>query len=290
MIIGLGKKLKNVRTVLVNDVNDVIICQDILNKDKRDYYTLIRVHDSKKIKDILESIYNSDGTYNMPKNLFCGIFVEVDTLNILMKYKEPRKLFLYLKSCMNSDYIEHTVIKSFIFECLALDVNYPILDLMLNKENINIDEDNNIFFNGFLDFSKFNKDADEQTCVKKCCDLINDILLVNEELSNKSKVKAINLFKKKKRNNDYNKMIDLYNDFKIKEKKYKKEKDTFFNIIKSKIIYIYKNKLWKILTVTGSTIIVFAAIFFICSLFKLNLPFTKYRGMDIIGTINMTEK
>lgn len=288
MIIGLGKNLKNIRTVLTNDINDIIVCQDVLNENQQDYYTLIRIHDSQTIKDVLEAVYNNDGTYNLPQNLFYGIFTEMDTLNILMKYQEPRKLFSYLKSYMNSDYVEHAIIKSFLFECLALDVNYPILDLMLNKDNINLDKNNNVFFNVFLDFSKFNKNIDEEICVRKCCDLISDMLLVNEELSNKSRVKAINLFKKKKRNNAYNKMIDLYNDFKIKEKRYRKEKDNFFNIIKAKAIYIYENKLGKILAITGSTVIVIAVTFLICNLFKLDLPFSKYRGMDIIGTINMT--
>ena len=290
MIVGAGKKLKKVRTILSNDVNDIFVCQNVEDKKDTSYYTLIRVHNDKVIKDILEIIYDEDGTCNLPKSLFCGLFVEVDTLNILMKYEEPRKLFSYLKSYMNNDYSQHTIIKNFLYKCLLLDVTYPILNLILDKDNINLDDNMDVFFNCFLDFSKFNKEVTEGQCVRKCCDLIYDMLMVNEELTEKSKVKAVNLFVKKKRNNDYRKMIELYNDFKIKENKYKNSDSNILENIKDSAQVIYQKRFKRWVFSIGVILIVSAMIIFVCNLFQLDLPFTRYQGMNVIGTVNMGEK
>ncbi|MBP0979343.1 MAG: hypothetical protein J6C55_01700 [Oscillospiraceae bacterium] len=293
MIVGAGKKLEKIRTVLSNDVNDIYICKNILDKNDTGFYTLVRIHNTNVIKEVLEAIYKNNKDYesnNLPKSLFCDIFVEVDTLNILIKYFEPRKLFLYLKSYMTTDYDQHVIIKNFLYQCLALDVDYRILNLILDKNNINLNEDLSVFFNGFLDFSKFDKSADEKLCVQKCCDLINDILVSNEELTEKSQVKSINLFIKKKRNNAYKKMIDLYNDFKIKETKYKKNKESIFENIKSYFLEISQDKLKKIIFSIGLVLIILALIILVCDLFRLDLPFKKYQGMNTIGTVNMGER
>lgn len=290
MIIGAGKKLKKIRTVLSNDINDIYICQNINDITDNNYYTLIRIYDADIIKDVLEIIYDENGNYTLPSSLFYDLFVEVDTLNIVMKYFEPRKLFSYLKSYMNNDYEQHKIIQNFLYQCLTLDVKYPILDLILDKDNVNLDDQLNVFFNGFLDFSKFDKNVTEEKCVRKCSDLIDDILMSNEELTNNSGVKSINLFIMKKRNNNYEKMIDLYNDFKIKEDKYKDGKGSLFDRIKEIFEDILENKLKKIIFVGGLIIIILALIIFICNLFKIDLPFTGYKGMEHIGTINMGEK
>ena len=290
MIIGLGKRLEYVRTILSNSINDIIVCQDMLQVNSKEYYTLIRVFDDNKIKDILESIYDVEGACKLPSELFVGIFVSADTLNILMKYKEPRKLFSYLKSDMRSDYSQHMIIKNFLFECLKIDTPYSILNLMLDSRNINLTADNQIFFNGFLDFNNFDKNATEEQCVKKCSNLINDILLSDELLTQKSDVKSIKLFKKKRRNDNYDKFIQLYNDFKIEETIYNKDREGLFNRFKEKIKYLYESRIWKLTAICGSILIAFSLILFICNLFNLDLPFTKYKGMNIIGTVNMTER
>ena len=53
---------------------------------------------------------------------------------------------------------------------------------------------------------------------------------------------------------------------------------------------ILENKLKKIIFIVGLIIIILASIIFICNLFKIDLPFTGYKGMEHIGTINMGEK
>ena len=286
MIVGAGRKLKRIRTVLSNDVNEIFVCQDVSDENSLQNYILIRISDSSVIKNVLETIYDNDGNCKLPQNLFCDLFVEVDKLNILMKYHEPQKMFSYLKSYIVTDYAEHMVIKNFLYKCLLLDVPYPILDLMLEKDNINIDQDWNIWFNCFLDFSKFDKNITQAQCVKKCCDLINDILMVNESLTEKSQVKSINLFIKKRRNNAYSKIIELYNDFKIKEKNYKNNKENIFKKITTKTSEIIKYKLVKILVVVGAVLIFVAIIVLICNLLKIDLPFSKYNGLNIIGTVD----
>lgn len=295
MIVGSGKNLEKVGTILSNNINSIFVCKDkdAVNKNNIEYYTLIKIHDANVIKDVLEVIYKKDKnniSYNLPQSLFCDIFVEIDTLNILMKYREPQKLFLYLKSYMTTEYSQHMIIKNFIYQCLSLDIDYKILDLMLDKDNINLNKDYSVFFNGFLDFSKFNKNADERVCVKKCCDLISNILESDDELTNKSKVKSINLFIKKQRNNSYNKLIDLYNDFKIKETRYKTNKESFWVSIRSYFDEVIKYRLKKILVRSGLILIVLALTILICDLFRLDLPFAKYQGLNVIGTVNMGER
>lgn len=288
MIVGAGKKLKIIREVLNNSVNKIYICENIGNKYDNEYYTLIRIHDDNVIKDVLKIVYDKDGNVKLPEDMFKGLFVDVDTLNILMTYKEPRKIFLYLKSYMTSEYSQYIIIKNMLYQCLALRVEYPLLYLFLDAENINLDEDFNIFFNGFLNFEKLNSDIDEKKCVQKCCEIIDEILNSNLELTNKSHVKAINLFIKKKRNNVYKRIIDIYNDFKIQEKKYKQTQSSMLETIKLNIQNIFKNNFKLIVAYIGPVFIILAAIMFFCNLFKMDLPFTKYKGLNMIGTVNMS--
>ncbi len=290
MNVEVGKKLKKIRTVLSNEVNEIFVCQDVSENNDIKYYTLISIGDQSVIKSVLQTIYDGDGNCKLPQSLFCGLFVEIDKLNILMRYQEPQKLFSYLKSYIVTDYVEHVVIKNLLYECLAIDVDYPILYLMLDKDNINIDKDFNVSFNGFLDFSKFDKNVNEKQCVKECCDLINDILMVNEHLTEKSRVKSINLFIKKKRHDTYNKIIELYNDFKLKENQYRNDQENILEKILDKIKYVFRHRLKNILVSLGGVLIFVAAVVFVCDLFKMDLPFSKYQGLNIIGTVNFKEK
>ena len=289
MIVGAGKKLKIVREVLNNNVNKIYICENIGDRYDNEYYTLIRIYDDNVIKDVLKVVYDKDGKIKLPDDIFKGLFVDVDTLNILITYKEPRKIFLYLKSYMTSEYSQYIIIKNMLYQCLALRVEYPLLYLFLNAENINLDEDFNIFFNGFLNFEKFNVDIDEKKCVQKCCEIIDGILNSNQELANKSHVKAINLFIKKKRNNVYKRIIDIYNDFKIQEKKYKQTQNNILETIKLNIQNIFTSNFKLIIACVGSILIILAAVMFFCNLLKMDLPFAKYKGLNIIGTVNMSQ-
>ena len=289
MSVGAGKKLKIVREVLNNNVNKIYICENIGDKYDNEYYTLIRIYDDNVIKDLLKVVYDKDGKIKLPDDIFKGLFVDVDTLNILITYKEPRKIFLYLKSYMTSEYSQYIIIKNMLYQCLALRVEYPLLYLFLNAENINLDEDFNIFFNGFLNFEKFNVDIDEKKCVQKCCEIIDEILNSNQELANKSHVKAINLFIKKKRNNVYKRIIDIYNDFKIQEKKYKQTQNNILETIKFNIQNVFTRNFKLIIAYVGSILIILAAVMFLCNLLKMDLPFTKYKGLNIIGTVNMSQ-
>lgn len=290
MINGLGKELNEVRKVISNEVNEVVICKDMAENSNHEYYTLIRIHDSDKIKDVLEVVYKEDGSCNFPQHLFCGIFVDVDVLNILLYYREPRKLFSYLKSEMKSEYIQQLIIQNFLLECFSLNITNTMLNLFLEEDNINIDGEHNVYFDGFIDFAKLDKNISEQICVKKCSNIINDIILSNEQLSDNSSVKSIGLFRKKRRNNHYTKLIQLYNDFKIKERVYRDRSRSIWARIIASAKELYKEKFEKIVAVLGTIVIVTAIGLVLSNLFNLKMPFTKYKGLNTIGIVNMMER
>lgn len=290
MLIGTDKQFQVIRNVISNDINDVFVCKDISNENIHNYFTLIKIYNSDVIKGILEVIYDDNKNCILPNDLFRDVFIDVDNLNILFNYSIPNVIFSYLDAYMIDDYSQHTIIKNFIYQCLALDTCFPILDLFLDEKNINLDQNLNVFFNGFLDFANFDKNANEKKCARKCSDIINRILLSNEILTRKSSVKSISLFLKKRHNKNYNKIIDIYNDFKLKENKYNANHTFSLETLKSYLFNIISDKLTSFFTSTALIIILVALIIFISNLFNMDLPFFKYNGMNVIGNVDMSKK
>ena len=163
MFPALEMELEIVRTVLHNEVNEVYVCKD-LKKNTGVFYTLISIRDTKFRKIMAEKL-NTERLF-FSNNDFIGSFIYADRLNLVFRYYHENLLSLlggvYLaefKECKESAL---RLVAAYA-QCGA-DAELGML--LLQDRNINITKEGEVYFNYFLDFSKFRKEGTERNDLK----------------------------------------------------------------------------------------------------------------------------
>lgn len=158
MFVALNMELEIVRTVLNNEINDIYVCTDLKNGTGV-FYTMISIKSANFRKLIAERMQTS-GLFFGNKD-YIGSFVFVNQLNLVFRYYHENLLSMmgsvYLYSFPECKEAAQGLIAAFAESGVYGEAG----NLLLDDRNINVTKTGEIQLNYFLDFSKWEENADE---------------------------------------------------------------------------------------------------------------------------------
>ena len=219
--------------------------------------------------------------------MFVGNSVNKEEVLLVFRYLPERKLFSYLKSESRSAADTIETVKDLIISYFAFKAAPPIIDLLIDENNINVRPDGSIYFGTILDFENINFELKETDCSKKMIDIINKMLLEFSITENGqyANTKSIMLFLKKYRNNTYSSLVEVYNDFKLDDAKSQLKANWFRRMIDKEKLF----KLGKRILIITAVCMIYIFIRWLLEKSTLMIGF-KNNNLDLIGTVNMTEE
>ena len=176
MFPALEMELEIVRTVLHNEVNDVYVCRD-LKKSTGVFYTMVSIRDTQYRKIMAEKL-NTERLF-FSNNDFVGSFIYESCLNLVFRYYQESLLSL-LGGVYLAEFAECKRCALQLTAAYAQSGADPELGmLILQDRNINITKDGEIYFNYFLDFSKYQRVGTENNDLKRLSEKIFEVLELN---------------------------------------------------------------------------------------------------------------
>ncbi len=176
MFPALDMELEIVRTVLHNEVNDVYVCKD-LKKNTGVFYTMISIRDTKYRKIMAEKL-NTERLF-FSNNDFIGSFIYESCLNLVFRYYQESLLSLlggvYLVTFAECKKSALQLVAAYAESGADAELGM----LILQDQNTNITKDGEVYFNYFLDFSKFQKEGTEKNDLKLLAEKVFEILELN---------------------------------------------------------------------------------------------------------------
>ena len=176
MFPALDMELEIVRTVLSNEVNDIYVCKD-LKQTIGTFYTMISIRDTKCRKIMAEKL-NTERLF-FSNNDFVGSFIYENCLNLVFRYYHENLLSLlggvYLETFAECKRSALQLAAAYAQSSADAELGM----LILQDQNINITQEGEIYFNYFLDFSKFQKEGTEKNDLKLMAEKVFEILALN---------------------------------------------------------------------------------------------------------------
>jgi len=286
--------LHSVRSILKNEVNDVVICQD-QDSPARPYYTLVAVKDRDTAKTLL-SIFESQPRDAFEPDesrspAFIKCFSHKEQLCYLFEYNEERNLDAFCEGQITSQVIRERICINIVLSCLSSPLPFPLLFLLLEQRQLHIEKDNTIYFTPYFDLRRLDPKKTETHCTIECVRLLLDILQKKNAggRSSRASLKSYELLRKKIDSRSCRHFTELYRDIKISALPEKKPK--MFKRIRA---FWERNKdfLFRIILVLSIIALVLAVIMLASYLiFGDFLLFRLFGGsIDKIGTEQMNIK
>lgn len=270
--------LSSIREIFSSAVNDVFICRD-LNSPTGACYTLLVVKDRTCTRKLISVFENSEKIVQKDSTPFICSFSENEFLYYLFDYRPERRLSLFAEGQMVSSYEWEEICINLVMECLSCALPYPLLYLVLNQDNIQLEKDNSIYFTLYFDLSELDVAKDEASCADLCVKLMLGIF----QNKTKKKLKSFELLQKKEERNAYRDFPELYRDIRITQNPY--TKIPIFKRMKS-LWQKNKDQAFRILLVLSVTLVILALIVLISQVIFGNVPVFRIfeRCFDKIGT------
>ncbi len=230
--------LASIQEIFRGPVNDVIVVEN-LRSTLKERYTLIVVKDRDCAKRLLAILQNSEKE-SAGKNPCLKMFAENEFLCFLFEYRPERKLERFAPGQLLNPFLQEKVCVNIVMECLSVALPYPLLYLILDQGNVQLEKDNSVYFTYTLDLSQLNEAKNEAACTDRCVDILLQLLQYNS----RKRLKSFELLRKKADRKAYRMFPELYRDIRlsaIPEKKlpftrrvknfWLRNKDTFFRIL-----------------------------------------------------------
>ncbi|MBQ9438822.1 MAG: hypothetical protein IJU50_10890, partial [Lachnospiraceae bacterium] len=263
-----------------NDVNKVTVCKN-LEDSTGALYTVIEIQDHEKAlsflrvyeeagraaRDSLVETYQKDG-------VFCAVYPYVR--------ERPIDSF-YRPDAVSLNQCEEICINA-ILACMASQLPWPILYLILEQRLINLARDNGVYLGYCVDLKDLDESKTERDCTVQCARLLLELLQA------KSSKKAVSfvLLQKKIGKSSYNKFTELYKDVRIAAAP--KGKKGFFNAIKA---WFFRNRdlFFRILLYICVALVLIAIVSLITQLIFGDVPWLRLftRNFERIGTESLLQ-
>lgn len=198
--------LNSVMKVFEGKVNDVEICENVVN-GRSTYYTVLIIKDHYTVRKLLEVIEaDPDG-----KDCYVDLFADENGFYIVFDYVKERKLEdffmagnLSLKNCED-------ISLSLVVQCMASKLPYPLLELVIDQRQFQLMQDNTVALGYVIDLETLDKDCDEPRCAMRTALVIRDLL----EVKLPKKNIGYKLLAKKIPRKSYTSFRELYMDIKL---------------------------------------------------------------------------
>lgn len=202
-----SSRLKSVQQVWTGEVNEVQIVQDMMDQEG-DYRILWVIKNHETAKCFLEMI---EKRKLQSFDTFKTMFTQNEYFYVELPYTPPRPILeFYFGKAGKPEECEQ-VCRNLLTECMASDLPYPILYLVLKQNQIHIDRDDSVRFGYVLDLTYLDADISEQKCVMLCAKWMLRLL----EPCRSEKTVSYRLLKYKIPKKGYETFLELYQDIKI---------------------------------------------------------------------------
>ena len=152
-------------------VNDVVVCRD-LKSPVGARYTLLVVRDRACVKQMLTVFDQSERVSSEGRPPYLLRFAQGDELCFVFEYREERKLSAFAAGQMTTPILRETVAVNLVMECLSSPLPYPLLQLVLTQDCVQIEKDNSVYFTPLVDLSELDPSATEAECAACCAQLL----------------------------------------------------------------------------------------------------------------------
>ena len=248
MILNAGdKKLKVIREVQKNEINDIYICKEE-GSSIGTYHTLWLVKRREIAKKILR--YEKYPCFSFKEGIY-----------FLFPYEEPRPILNYFLSVAGDDVREEDIYRDCVVQCMASDIPYPILYLILKQGQLYLSKDGSIHFGYLLNLETISFGVTEKECAGACAELLCNLYSISHKVKNKM---AIRLLEQKCRNHSYYNFTELLTDVRMLAEKPERKK--YIRHWKEGIVS-KKDQLFRILCVISMIMIFIVLIVFLMNLF-----------------------
>lgn len=263
--------------------NDVVVCRDRLSASGT-LYTLLVIHDRKCARKMLTVMEDNQRSGESACLLQ---FSQNETMLFLFPYREERKFSAFAPGQMTSPETGEAICVNLVMECLATDLPWPLLYLVLEQDCVQIAKDNTVYFTVSLDLNDLDPTRTERNCVSSCAQLLLDLLAgpIAGGRSRK-KLKSYELIWKKMGKNAYTGFPELYQDIKLTALPQVKPS------LKNRLRILWTNsrdRLFRILLVLCILLAIAAAVVLISQLIFGDVPLLRLfqHTFDMIGTENL---
>lgn len=225
-----------VQTLLEGKVNNVYVCYE-LGTQTRTYYTLLQIKDrliARQLVDLLSKVEEP--------GLCIKSFTYENHICFLLEHRTSRPMETFFMGNVRTRFECEELVLKVVMECLdqGPKIPYPLLKMILNQKNVNLSQDNSVYFTYNWDFTFFEPDCDEADCAAALAALLARLLRQQEGVRGG----AFELIERKIHREAYSTFSELYHDIRVTavpEKKmnifkriirfFKSHKDIFFRIL-----------------------------------------------------------
>ena len=259
-------------------VNDVVVCRD-LRSPVGMRYTLLVVHDRACVRQMLAVFDQSDRTLPQGQSPYLFRFAQGDDLCFVFEYREERKLSAFAAGQMTTPILRETVAVNLVMECLSSPLPYPLLQLVLTQDCVQIEKDCSVYFTPLVDLSELDPAAGEAECTACCAQLLLSIL----EPQGRRRLKSYELIRKKSAKRAYSGLPELYHDVKVTSVPL--EKQGWRNRLKAFWLR-NKDRVFRLLLVLCVIAVICALVLLISQLIFGDIPLLRLfePSFEVIGT------
>lgn len=200
-------RLKCIRVIERTEVNDIVICQD-LNNSEEGLYTVLVVHDHEIVKKILAVYEQSE----YEKDASCvESFSDQGSFVIVYPYQKERVLRdFYMGDSYSLSECEEICINT-ILACIASEIPYPILYLILEQRQLHLAKNHNVYLGYTIRLEDLDPKKTERDCTVQCAKILRELL----EPKASQKAISYQLLDKKIAKKSYHRFTELYKDIRI---------------------------------------------------------------------------
>ncbi|MEG1943687.1 MAG: hypothetical protein RR049_07695 [Angelakisella sp.] len=158
MIEALNMQLEKVRTVLLNEVNEVSVCVD-QKRESGVFYTMISIT-SPSVRLQVAGMLAADSSLATSSD-FVGSFSHGDSLSLVFLYRQEN-LLSRSEAIYATDFARRKQLAEGLLVALAeTQIIGSMGLLLLTDRNINISSDGSVYFNYFMDFDRWQPHTEE---------------------------------------------------------------------------------------------------------------------------------
>lgn len=200
-----GIRLKSVRTVLVNESCEILVCEN-LNDTNRAYSTVIIVKEHELVGRFLKAYENSGG-----KNGRVETYASGGRYLIVYPYERERPLKTFcVGGAMSLQECEEICI-NLIIACMTCELPWPILYLVLTQDQVHLAADGGVYLSYMIDMSSLDETKTQKDCVVACARILLRVL----ESKAERKADSYVLLNMKTERESYETFPELYKDVEV---------------------------------------------------------------------------
>ncbi len=272
-------QLVSIRLVLRNEINEVHVCRNLIDKSGG-LYTVVYVKDHSYVRRFLTVCEQTE----KDSDFFVDCFSDGENQVIVFPYVKERSLKdFYRPDMLTLSECEDICINT-IIACMSSNLPWPILQLILAQEQLHLSRDGSVYLGYFIDLKDLDINATEKDCTVRCATILLDLLRPKEG----RQANSLKLLEKKVGKASYTRFVELYKDIRISA--VPKEKVGF---IRRFLRRIFRNKdgLFKLLLRISVILALFVVLSFLSQLIFGDVPWLRLfiNSFDKIGTESLLQ-